>query len=103
MVAAGTVAGFAGPAAAAPTCRIAILPPYFNGFQVETDAFFVCSDPDNPNDGMPATVVLDQLVGGTWHVVATGYGEAVYTCRSNTPRSYKAAMLPSKVTTFPCA
>jgi|GEM_PF-6244154 len=102
-VAAGTVALAAAPASAA-ICRDVHTVPWQVGSQVFGHAELVCVDPNDPRDGQPMPVKLQQEgFPGFWQTVATGTGDVAYLCRGVGPHNFRDAALPAKVVPLACS
>ena len=101
--AAGAVGLTASPAAADLSCRPAYSAPTQSGNEVSVEGFLVCSDPDDPRNLSPIGVALQRQFMSSWVTVATGNGEAVYTCTGTSTRTYRNSRLPSKLVTLNCS
>ena len=63
-----------------------------------------CIDPNNPADGAPLAVILQQATvnSSTWRTVASGSGWLVYNCLGTTAHRYRILERTSDVETFNC-
>ena len=96
---------FAGPASAAPPgCTFAYMTPVLvAGQYVEVSGEIACTDPNNPNDGKPLQVTLQQSPGGNlWTTVASGAGDALYACVGTQTRAYRLREKSSVVVHLAC-
>jgi hypothetical protein len=93
------------PASAAPPrCGQTYMTPVLLGSQsVEVSGEIACEDPNNPNDGRPLGVTLQQSNGGTlWKTVASGSGDALYRCVGTTVRNYRLRERSGTVVRLAC-
>ena len=93
------------PASAVPPgCGLTYMTPVLvAGQYVEVSGEIACEDPNNPNDGRPLGVTLQQSSGGTlWKTVATGSGDALYRCSGTTLRNYRLRERSGTVVRLAC-
>lgn len=92
------------PASAALTCgRTYMSPVLVRGQFVEVSGEIACEDPNNPNDGRPLGVTLQQSSGGNlWKTVATGSGDAQHRCVGTVVRNYRLLERPGTVAQLAC-
>lgn len=103
-VSVGTFAFAAQASALPPGCSPAYMTPVLVAGQfVEVSGELACADPNNPNDGQPLQVTLQQSPGGNlWTTVASGAGDALYTCNGTQTRSYRLREKSSVVVRLAC-
>jgi hypothetical protein len=95
----------AAPASAAPPgCGFTYMTPVLVAGQfVEASGEIACTDPNNPNDGRPLEVTLQQSPGGNlWTTVAPGAGDALYRCVGTQTRAYRLREKSSVVVHLAC-
>ena len=107
VLAAGVgVFAFAAPASAIPPgCVLSYMTPVLvAGQYVEVSGEIACENPNNPNDGRPLQVTLQQAIGNTggFSTVASGLGDAVYWCVGTQTRSYRLRERPGVVAHLAC-
>jgi len=98
----GTVLLGDAPAHAAPCARAYTAPIQLGNGQVSVTGELVCFDPNNPADGSPILVTLQVQAGTGWVTLASGAGEALYTCPGPVPRVFRTKELPTRTVTLPC-
>jgi hypothetical protein len=107
LTAAGVFA-FAGPASAAKvtpnTCFATYMTPVFvNNQFVEVSGELWCQSVNDPRDGAPLTVILQESTNGSsWTTVATGVGDASKGCSGTLNRYYRLYERSNVVVQLPC-